>query len=39
MSGGGTEKEGDKDLAGSRLSTVSTEPNAGFEFMNHEIMT
>ena len=40
MSGGGVETEGDTESeAGSRLSVVSTEPNAELEIMNHEIMT
>ena len=38
--GGGTEREGDtKFIAGSRLRAVSTEPDAGLELTNHEIMT
>ena len=40
MSGRGAEREGDPESkAGSRLCTVSTEPNAGLEPMNCEIMT
>ena len=40
VSRGGAEKEGDTELeAGSRLWTVSTEPDAGLELMNCEIMT
>ena len=40
MSGGGGEREGDPESeAGSRLRAVSTEPDAGFEPMNCEIMT
>ena len=40
MSGGGAEGEGDTHSeAGSRLSTVSTEPDAGLEPPNLEIMT
>ena len=40
MSGGGAEREGDTELeAGSRLWAVSTEPNAGLELTNCEIMT
>ena len=35
---GGAEREGDTE-AGSRLQAVSTEPDAGLEPMNHEIMT
>ena len=39
MSGGGAEREGDTESqAGSRLQAVSTEPNAGLELMNCEIM-
>ena len=38
--GGGSEREGDTESeAGSRLQTVSTEPDVGLELMNHEIMT
>ena len=38
--GGGAEREGDTaSEAGSRLRTVSTEPGAGLEPTNHEIMT
>ena len=37
---GGAEREGDiKSDAGSRLWAVSTEPNAGLELTNCEIMT
>ena len=40
MSGGGAEREGDtKSKVGSRLWAVSTEPAAGLELTNHEIMT
>ena len=40
MSGGGAEREGDRiHEAGSRLWAVSTEPDAGLEPANHEIMT
>ena len=40
MSGEGAEKEGDTESeAGSRLCTVSTEPDAGLEPMNYRIMT
>ena len=40
MNGGGAEREGDTESeAGSRLWTVSTEPDAGLELMNREIMT
>lgn len=40
MSGGGAEREGDiESEAGSRLQAVSTEPDAGIELMNYEIMT
>ena len=35
--GGGAEREGDRIPSG--LRTVRTEPNAGLELMNHEIMT
>ena len=37
---GGSETEGDTELeAGSRLPAVSTEPDAGLEFTNRDIMT
>ena len=37
---GGAEREGDTESeAGSRLQAVSTEPDPGLEFMDHEIMT
>ena len=37
--GWGREREGDKESeAGSRLRAVSTEPHAGLELKNHEIM-
>ena len=37
---GQREREGDTESeAGSRLLAVSTEPDAGLEPMNHEIMT
>ena len=40
MSRGGTEREGDTESeAGSRLRAVSTEPDAGLELTNREIMT
>ena len=40
VSGGGAEREGDTESeAGSRLRAVSTEPNAGLELTDHEIMT
>ena len=40
VSGGGAERQGDTESeAGSRLQAVSTEPNAGLEPMNPEIMT
>ena len=40
MSWGGAEREGDAESEpGSRLGAVSTEPDAGLEPMNHEIMT
>ena len=40
MSGDGAEKEGDTESeAGSRLQAVSTEPKAGLEPRNCEIMT
>ena len=40
MSGGGVEREGDTESeAGSRLWAVSTEPDAGLQLTNHEIMT
>ena len=40
VSGRGVEREGDTEpKAGSRLRAVSTEPDAGPEPMNHEIMT
>ena len=40
MSGGGAEREGDTDSeAGSRLQAVSTEPDAGLEPQNREIVT
>ena len=39
MNRGGTEREGDTESdAGSRLQAVSTEPNAGLEPTNCEIM-
>ena len=41
--GGGTEREGQRQREGeripSRLHTVSTEPDAGLELTNREIMT
>ena len=40
MSRGGAEREGDTEPeAGSRLQAVSTEPDAGLELTNCEIMT
>ena len=40
MSRGGAEREGDTEFpAGSRLRAVSTEPDAGLELTNPEIMT
>ena len=40
MSGGGAEREGHTGSeAGSRLRAVSTEPDAGLELTNREIMT
>ena len=40
MSGGGEEREGDTaSKEGSRLWAVSTEPDAGLELTNGEIMT
>ena len=37
---GGAEREGDTESeAGSRLPAVSTQPDAGLELMNREIMT
>ena len=40
MSGGGAEREGDTESgAGSRLWDVSTEPDAGIELTDYEVMT
>ena len=40
MNGGGAEREGDTESeAGSRLRAVSTEPHAGLELADREIMT
>ena len=40
MSRGGAEREGDPESeSGSRLQAVSTEPNAGLELTDCEIMT
>ena len=40
MNGGGAEREGDTESeGGSRIPAVSTEPDAGLEPMNSEIMT
>ena len=40
MNRGGAEREGDTELeAVSRLHAVSTEPDAGLELTNREIMT
>ena len=40
MNGGGTEREGDTESeAGSRLPAVRTEPEAGLELTDREIMT
>ena len=37
---GGTEREGDTEsAAGSRLWSISTEPDVGLELMNRKIMT
>ena len=39
VSGGGAEREGDTEFeAGSRLWAVNTEPDAGLELTDHEIM-
>ena len=40
MNRGGADREGDTESeTGSRLRAVSTEPNAGFELLDREIMT
>ena len=40
MNGGGSEKEGDTESeTGSRLRAIGTEPDAGLELMDREIMT
>ena len=40
MNWGGAEREGDTESkAGSRLCAVSTQPDAGLELTDHEIMT
>ena len=40
MNGGGSEREGDTESkAGSRLRAVSTEPDAGLELTDREIVT
>ena len=40
MNGGGSEREGDTESeASSRLRAVGTEPNAGLEPTDHEIVT
>ena len=40
MNGGGAEREGDTESErGSRLQAVSTEPDAGLELTDQEIMT
>ena len=40
MSGGGADREGDTEFkAGSRLRAVTTQPDAGLELTDHEIMT
>ena len=40
MNGGGSERQGDTESeTGSRLWAVSTEPDAGLELTNREIMT
>ena len=40
MNGRGAEREGDTESeAGSRLRAVSTEPDAGLELMDREIVT
>ena len=36
---GGADREGDRIQTGSRLSAVSTEPDAGLELTNREIVT
>ena len=38
-SGGGADREGERERIPSRLHTVSTEPDMGLELMNCEIMT
>ena len=38
VSVGGAEREGERERIPSRLCTISTEPDAGLEPMNHEIM-
>ena len=40
LSGGRAEREGDTESeAGSRLGAVGTEPDVGFELVNHKIVT
>ena len=40
MNGRGSEREGDTESeTGSKLRAVSTEPNAGLELTDHEIVT
>ena len=40
MNGGGAEREGDTESeAGSRLSAISPEPDAGLKLTDHEIVT
>ena len=40
MNGGGSEREGETESeAGSRLRAISTEPDAGLELADREIMT
>ena len=40
MSGGGAERKGDTESeSGSRLRAISTEPDAGLELTNYEIVT
>ena len=36
---GGAEREGERERIPCRIFTVSKEPDAGLELMNHEIMT
>ena len=39
MSGGGAERQGERERVPSRLHAVSTKPDAGLKLTNHEIMT